>query len=252
MEEARTQCVDVFLACAEAIQSGELVHRQSARDKEFAFQDWFKDRLQEAGILFDPSGRNTYPDFTLVNAPEGYEIKALAYPGRWTDFDANSQAPTGYHNGRTIFYVFGRYPGSPGEDEYPVLDLVIFHGDFLNAHHEYIHQNKNVKGFGSYGDIMIRDRKMYVVPTPFSLTTGTERQITLILPVSMQVDSNLEAVGQLSRVESRELLVGYTFDLATNAITPRYTPNPMAGKEHLFRAYRARGTAGPEVTIRGS
>jgi aminoglycoside phosphotransferase len=49
--------------------------------------------------------------------------------------------------------------------QYPIIDLVICHGDFLNADHNYIHENKSVKGFGSYGDIMIRDRKMYVAPT---------------------------------------------------------------------------------------
>ena len=43
-----------------------------------------------------------------------------------------------------------------------MLDLVVCHGDFLNADHDYVHKNKSVKGFGSYGDIMIRDRKMYV------------------------------------------------------------------------------------------
>jgi hypothetical protein len=39
---------------------------------------------------------------------------------------------------------------------YPVLDLVICHGDFLNADHEYLHKNRNIKGFGTYGDVMIR------------------------------------------------------------------------------------------------
>ena len=48
-----------------------------------------------------------------------------------------------------------------------MLDLVVCRGDFLNADHTYVHKNKSVKGFGSYGDIMIRDRKMYVAPTPF-------------------------------------------------------------------------------------
>src|SRR5690242_12118563 len=132
MAADNSRCVDVFLACARAVERSELIRRQTARDKEFAFQDWFKDRLDETGILFDPSGRNRYPDFTLVSLPEGYEIKGLAYPGREVDFDANSQVPTGYHNGRTIYYVFGRYPESPGDNEYPVLDLVLFHGDFLN------------------------------------------------------------------------------------------------------------------------
>ena len=60
-------------------------------------------------------------------------------------YDSNSQIPSGYHNGRTIFYVFGRYPAIPYGDNYPVLDLVICHGDFLSADHEYAHQNKSVR-----------------------------------------------------------------------------------------------------------
>jgi putative DNA methylase len=61
------------------------------------------------------------------------------------------------------------------------LDLVICHRDFLNADHEYKHGNKGVTGFGSYGDILIHDRKMYVVPTPFRLIEGVAHQQTLIL-----------------------------------------------------------------------
>jgi hypothetical protein len=122
--------------------------------------------------------------------------KLIAYPGREANYDCNSQVPSGSHNGRTIFYVFGRYPAEPDGDKYPVLDLVICHGDFLNADHDYVHKNKNVKGFGSYGDIMIRDRKMYVAPTPFGLTTGTAHNQTLILPASFRVDSRFRAVGK--------------------------------------------------------
>jgi hypothetical protein len=98
-------------------------------------------------------------------APVRQTERGLAYPGREVNYDSNSQVPSGSHNGRTIFYVFGRYPAEPDGDSFPVLDLVICHGDFLNADHEYAHKNKNVKGFGSYGDIMIRDRKMYVAPS---------------------------------------------------------------------------------------
>ena len=46
----------------------------------------------------------------MVEHTEGYEVKGLAYPGREANFDSNSQVPSGLHNGRTIFYVFGRYP----------------------------------------------------------------------------------------------------------------------------------------------
>ena len=107
-----------------------------------------------ADFHYEIGGRNSYPDFRMVRFTEGFEVKGLAYPGRELNFDSNSQAPSGSHNGRTIFYVFGRYPSNPDEDTYPVLDLVICHGDFLNADHEYVHKNKSIKGFGSYGDIM--------------------------------------------------------------------------------------------------
>ena len=65
--------------------------------------------------------------------------------------------------------MFGRYPQDPDGKRYPVLDLVLCHGRFLNADNTYVHKNKSFRGFGSYGDILVRDRKMYVAPTPFAL-----------------------------------------------------------------------------------
>ncbi len=92
-------------------------------------------------------GRNTYPDISIVQVPLGFEVKGLAYPGRESTYDSNSQVPTGYHNSREIFYVFGRYPKATESDiEYPVIDLVICHGDFLNANRAYVHENKHIKG----------------------------------------------------------------------------------------------------------
>ena len=155
-----TKVFEIFSYSVNAITQGVLIRRVSRSDKEFHFQNWFEERLGEAGVLFDRSGRNSYPDFKLVEFTEGYEIKGLAWPGRESTYDCNSQVPTGHHNGRDIFYVFGRYPkADEAGNEYPVIDLVLCHGDFLNADHEYVHKNKSVKGFGSYGDIMIRDRE---------------------------------------------------------------------------------------------
>ena len=110
----------VFKTCVKAIQSGILIERPSVSDKEFHFQNWFKARLQETGLLFDQNGRNSFPDFTLVSHTEGFEVKGLAYPGRVSTFDSNSKVPSGFHNGRTIYYVFGRYPRKPDGDTYPV------------------------------------------------------------------------------------------------------------------------------------
>ena len=246
-----SDCVtDIFIQCDRAIREGQLIHRGSRADKEFHFQDWFKDRLDGARILYDPPTRNSYPDFKMVCSPVGYEVKALAYPGREATYDANSQMPTGFHNGRTVYYVFGRYPKDPGGDDYPVIDFVLFHGDFLNANHEYVHENKHILGFGSYGDVMIRDRKMYVAPTPFALTDGTAGQRTLILPRDAETDERLEPCGQLVRVETNSLLVGYNADLENNTLDAQYVDNPSAGLRHHFIAYRAAGAHGPRVTMK--
>ncbi len=60
-------------------------------------------RLKETGFHFEASGRNSCPDFRMVRFTAGYELKGLAYPGRDASFDSNSQVPTGFHNGRTIY-----------------------------------------------------------------------------------------------------------------------------------------------------
>jgi hypothetical protein len=240
----------VFASCVEAIRRGELIVRESSKDKEFHFQDWFRERLVESGLYFDQGGRNSYPDFTMVACKDGYELKGLAYPGRDASFDSNSQIPTGYHNGRTIYYVFGRYPKEADGNRYPVFDLVVCHGDFLNADHDYIHKNKSVKGFGSYGDILIRDRKMYVAPTPFRITEGVAHQQTLTLPAGWDLSGGFTKVGELLRTEAPQMVVGYSFDLEKNVITPQRVPNPGAGAEHEFTAWRLKGSAPECVSIR--
>lgn len=256
----KTTAFDVFEKCVQAVQAGELIESVSAKDKEFHFQNWFQTRLQSLSMYFEGSGRNTYPDFCLVEHTEGYEIKGLAWPGRERDYDSNSQVPTGYHNGRQIFYVFGRYPADlsvytdqgNGRKQYPVVDLVVCHGDFLNADHNYVHKNKSVKGFGTYGDIMIRDRKMYVAPTPFALTEGTTGLMTLILPEDFDADDRYQAVGQLTRVEAETLVVGYNFDLRTNELSAERVPNPKAGAQHRFVAYRLKGQSSKPVSMTGT
>ena len=242
------QAPDIFRQCVTAIEAGALVVRESRRDKEFHFQNWFKERLRETGLNFEQGRRNSYPDFRLVRFTEGYELKGLAYPGREANFDSNSQIPTGFHNGRAIYYVFGRYPREPDGETYPVLDLVLVHGDFLNADHDYVHRNKSVKGFGTYGDLMIRDRKMYVVPTPFCLADGLAHQHTLILPEDDEPGEGFAEVGALVRSETEHLIVAYTFDLRTNELRANRTTNPHAGREHRFRAWRF-GRPGPPVTM---
>jgi len=247
-------CAEVtamLIACETAINDGKLIERQSRRDKEFPFQNWFKARLEERKIDFDEPGRNMYPDFRLVHIPLGYELKGLGYPGRVNDYDCNSQIPHGVYRGREIIYVFGRYPANPSENRYGVYDLVLCHGSFLNADNSYVHKNKSVRGMGSFGDVLLRDRKMYVAPTPFGLLDGVERQITLILPAAWPRSDSLIPVGELVRTETDRLMTGYYFDLTTNKLQATYTENPSAGQQHHFIAYRSsRHSEQPLVTRR--
>jgi hypothetical protein len=255
-----TNCFDIFEECVKAIQAGDLIESESEQDKEFHFQNWFRSRLENLGVKFDAPGRNSFPDFRLVNLAEGYEVKGLKWPGRESTYDSNSQVPTGLHNGRDIYYAFGRYPAdlrsfptnATGRRQYPVVDLVICHGDFLNADHNYAHKNRNVKSFGSYGDMMIRDRKMYVAPTPFAMTEGTTGLRTLIVPAQLGPDSRFQEVGRLTRVEASTLLVGYTFNLRTNELRYERVTNPTAGAEHRFVAYRLAGESPKPVAMTSS
>ncbi len=242
--------LDFFSQCVNAIHEGKLVHRESRLDKEFHFQNWVRARFEEAGFNYEVGGRNSYPDFRMVHFAEGYEVKGLAYPGREVSYDSNSQVPSGNHNGRTIFYIFGRYPAIPDGDTYPVLDLVICHGDFLNADHDYVHKNKSIKGFGSYGDIMIRDRKMYVALTPFGLVSGVAHTQTLILPEDFPVTVGFQQIGILIRKEADNLIIGYHFDLRHNTLIPETAPNPFAGKEHVFHAWRLQDASVEPVMMR--
>ena len=238
----------VFKECVSAIRNGVLIEREGRPDKEFHFQNWFKERLEEIGQAYDEPGRNTYPDFKLVRYAEGYELKGLAYPGRDASYDCNSQVPRGEHNSRQMFYVFGRYPARPDGNRYPVLDMVICHGSFLNANNTYEHKNRSFRSFGSYGDILVRDRKMYVAPTPFALAEGTAHHRTLIVPAEMEVEAGVFEISTLTRREAERVVVAYTFDLRSNELDTALVANPSAGREHVFKVYRVDGD--PEAPVR--
>lgn len=245
-----SRSIDLFLSCEHAVTRGVLIERASRREKEFAVQHWVRDRLDETGIDYVESGRNVYPDFLLEGEPsEGFEVKGLAYPGREVDFDANSASPAGEHEGRTVYYVFVRYPDTE-ENRYSASDLVVCHGDVMNPTRGYVHRNRSFRTFGGYGDIMIRDRKMYVVRTPYDIAEGLAGQRTLILPAEEPFPDELVRVGEFTRVEAEKVAVGYTFDLTTNEITVIDQANPTAGKRHTFAAYRIRGAeGGPTVEL---
>jgi hypothetical protein len=91
---------------------------------------------------------------------------------------------------------------------------------------------------------------MYVAPTPFALTSGTTGQATLIAPDELTFDGRLEQVGHLVRAETDQMVIGYTFDLRRNELTAELAPNPSAGKEHRFGAYRLKRMGSGVVRMR--
>ena len=183
--------LDVLVRCAQGVGASKLITRESRQDKEFHFQNWFRARLTETGFNFEAGGRNSYPDFRLVASTDGFEVRGLAYPGREANYDCNSQVPSGNHNGRTIYYVFGRYPAEPDGDSYPVLDLVVCHGDFLNVGCARRQTGGGARAYESYGGMLIRGRKRYVAPTPFALTIGTAHN-----PAILILTQKAEAMGR--------------------------------------------------------
>lgn len=93
---------------------------------------------------------------------------------------------------------------------------------------------------------------MYVAPTPFALTEGTTGQATLIVPSDYAVDGRLESVGSLIRVEADQIVVGYSFDLRSNTLTPEFAPNSSAGTAHHFTAYRMKGEGSGTVVMKSA
>lgn len=186
----------------------------------------------------------------MVRFAEGFELKGLAYPGREADYDCNSQVPCGEHNGRQVYYVLERYRVNPDGNRYPVLDLVLCHGRYLNADNTYIYKNKSFRGFGSYGDILVRDRRMYVAPTPFALADATAHRQTLIVPHDHPIDADLIEVGTLTRREVDRVVAAYSFDLRTNEIATTNVSNLSAGREHALKPYRVAGDPADAVSLR--
>lgn len=230
----------IFDACRQAISRGVPTSR-IGKDKEFHFQNWVYDRIVEAGYVSPEKGRNTYPDFPIEETDESYEVKGITVGSREGDFDSNSAMPSGKHDGKDVLYVFGRYDNpQTGGDSPSVHDLVIVHGSFLNAGGGFAADNKSMRVLGSFGDILLRDRKMYVPYTPYRLLSNLRGYCTLVLPEADAFPGNGYAeVGRFSRFEANSVLVGYRADLKANSLVGEFEENENANREHRFVAYRS-------------
>ena len=71
-----SQAPGIFKRCVEAIEAGVLIQRESSKDKEFHFQNWFIARLDDTSLNYEQGGRNSYRGFRLVQFTEIQVMRA--------------------------------------------------------------------------------------------------------------------------------------------------------------------------------
>jgi hypothetical protein len=247
-EQHTTNAVSIFLKMVKAVRRGVTMKPRSANDKEYFAQDWFANRLREAGVTFQQQGRNSYPDF-LMTAPtlaEGYEVKSLAFtrgkPAR-RDIDFNSTIPSGRKDEQDVFLVFFLYTGS-GNEPRQVHSFSLAHADLINADHQVAdeHINVAIHEFGSYGDGFIRNRKMYVFPHPITVDPDGLGRQRLIVPADWKVKpAGLRKVKTIERTVTAEAVASYTIRLhGRGQAEVNKTPYADAGTSRKFDVYEAK------------
>lgn len=162
------------------------------------FSDWFEDGLENYKIL--KLGDNSHPD--LIVDGVGFELKSLKTNGK---IQFNSTIPCGgfqhgIHSGE-CYYAVARYTT---DRNYGYLkDFTICDGDFFNhdRHLAFSHLNEQEKGFGDYGDGIVRFRKMYSFPSPIRSVPG----ISLIskYPDLASYDPNLTLETDITRTDTK-------------------------------------------------
>lgn len=96
----------------------------------------------------------------------------------------------------------------------------------------------------------MRLRNMYRPPSPYQLLEGLDQGATLITPADTLVTS-LSPAGTLKRQGAPELIKDVLVDYESNKFRVRKRPNPNAGSDHHFCAWRTH-TLGPTVSLRMS
>jgi hypothetical protein len=239
----------VLLACREAVREGVPTYRP-ADDKEFHFQRWVESRIREAGFDVPETGRVSYPDFPIVGLDEAYEVKGITSGSRERDFDCNSTLPEGVHQGHQMLYLFGRYEGPAAGERPRVLDLAIVHGTLLNAGGSTLPRNSSFRGLGSYGDVLLRARKMFVAFTPYGLLSNLRDHCTLVLPVGWEEPpTGFECVGEITRHRVPEQVVGYAEDFVSGTLTPVTAAHDLGVTDHVFKVWRVAGDGTDTVEL---
>lgn len=177
------------------------------------FSDWFED-----GIPYEITklGANDHPDAIIEGV--GFELKSKTGNG---DIQFNSTIPTGRFKHRRAegecYYAVARYVNDRNFGQ--LHDFVICYGDYFNHDHEFAHAHANSqeKGFGDYGDGVVRHRKMYSFPTPTREVSG----VSLILDTdeAMKINSDLVLESYIDRHE-KDTGVSHRFFVYRHKLIP--------------------------------
>ena len=73
-----------------------------------------------------------------------------------------------------------------------------------------------------------------------------------MLPADITLPPLFKQVGKLVRREVDKLTVSYSFDLRNNTLSTTAVPNPTAGNEHSFLAWRLQSSSDDPVKLRGA
>lgn len=159
--------------------------------------DWFLDDLRD----LEPYslGANDHPDYIIKGV--GFELKSLKTRGQ---IQFNSTIPCGgFKHGNLegeCYYVVARYTA---ERTYGYLaDYSIVDGDYFNHDREWAfsHMNSQEAEFGTYGDGVVRHRKMYSFPSPHRNIEG----VAFISKFDFvhEINPNLILEGYIDRVDT--------------------------------------------------
>lgn len=239
---------DVFKRTAEAIESGRPSASRGLGTKGPRFRDWFGERLDEAGQAYLRPGRGRSSDFQVVDSGDRYYSKGLPHPGRGPMYHAHDANERALPDGHNIYYVVGRYRAGTEGSQFRVLDLIMCHREFLEPIRR-VSADSVIGGYGSYGDIKVRVQWEQPLPNPFRLLQGAANQATLILPDHYDPGPSLVQVGVLIRREPRDIVIAIVENFVAGTVTAGTAPNPTAGQEHTFRAWRLKGSSTDPVFL---
>lgn len=281
-----TASVAVFLALARAHSAAVSAGQRSGDDKEFAAEDWVVHAARAAGLEPVPQGRHAPVDFTVetVVGPAGDDLPggggggptasvpvqlALQAKGLTStagsrvrsDLDYNGTLPQPRHDGTAVLLVYtelDRVDGIRRAQSVVVADMALVQQDPHDA------RSSSVKGYGSFGDVAVRMRLMYVGAQPVALAAQQGLDVagcaTLMLShgaLTEQAASEhrLVRAGILRRTYSTRRLASVNFPLDGSDPQPVWEAAP-ARPDRLFDVWSvdpdhagnpARAVAGPAV-----